>query len=172
MRFKVGDKVVYPNQGVGEIHEVCLKDIMGREEEFYMLRILANDSTVMIPVSNVENVGLRRLSSEEELESLFDVLQSNDYEPDQDWKNRYKENVEKMKTGSIVEVGQVLQNLYFLSFSKPLSFREKKMYDRARQLVISEISTVRGEAENRVEDSVEAMLNGAYEQHTAAQTVA
>ena len=100
MRFKVGDKVVYPNQGVGEIREVCCKEIMGWEEEFYMLRILANDSTVMIPVTNVENVGLRRLSSEEQLQSLFRVLESDDYEAEQDWKSRYKENVEKMKTGS------------------------------------------------------------------------
>ena len=83
---------------------------MGREEEFYMLRILANDSTVMIPVANVENVGLRRLSSEKDLRSLFEVLESNDYETELDWKNRYKENVEKMKTGSIVEVGHVLSN--------------------------------------------------------------
>ena len=172
MLFKVGDKVVYPNQGVGEIREVCCKVIMGREEEFYMLRILANDSTVMIPVTNVENVGLRRLSSEKDLQSLFQVLESSDYETELDWKNRYKENVEKMKTGSIVQVGHVLQNLYFLSFAKPLSFREKKMYDRARQLVISEISTVRGESETAVEKSVEGMLSQAYERHKETTQVA
>ncbi len=171
MLFKVGDKVVYPNQGVGEIREVCCKDIMGREEEFYMLRILSNDSTVMIPVTNVENVGLRRLSSEKQLQALFRVLESDDYEAEQDWKSRYKENVEKMKTGSIIEVGHVLQNLYFLSFAKPLSFREKKMYDRARQLVISEISTVRRQSEVDVEESVETMLSRAYERHSEAQAV-
>ncbi len=171
MDFKVGDMVVYPNQGVGEIRDVSCRDIMGSEEEFYMLRILANNSTVMIPVTNVENVGLRRLSSEKDLKTLFLVLESGDYETEQDWKNRYKENVEKMKTGSIVEVGRVLQNLYFLSFTKPLSFREKKMYDRARQLVISEISTVRGKSEGDVEQSVETMLSGAYERHSETQAV-
>lgn len=171
MDFKVGDMVVYPNQGVGEICDVRCQDIMGREEEFYMLRILSNDSTVMIPVKNVENVGLRRLSSEKDLKSLFLVLESAQGETETDWKNRYKENVEKMKTGSIVEVGQVLQNLYFLSFTKPLSFREKKMYDRARQLVISEISTVRGKSEGDVEQSVETILSAAYERHSETQAV-
>ncbi len=140
---------------------------MGRDEEFYSLHILANDSTVMIPVSNVDNVGLRRLSSNGDLKKLFGVLRSESYEADQDWKHRYKDNVEKMKTGCIIEVGSVLQNLYFLSFQKPLSFREKKMYDRARQLVISEISTVQSESESSVEETVEAMLSEAYEKHMA-----
>ena len=171
MHFKIGDMVVYPNQGVGEIRDVFSQDIMGRKEKFYKLRILANDSIVMIPITNVENVGLRRLSSEKDLKSLFLTLESNSFEGEQDWKNRYKENVEKMKTGSIVEVGEVLQNLYFLSFAKPLSFREKKMYDRARQLVISEISTVRGESEGDVEQSVDTMLSSAYERHSETEVL-
>jgi len=140
---------------------------MGTTEDFYSLHILANDSTVMIPINNVDNVGLRRLSSDGDLKKLFDVLESESYEAGLDWKHRYKDNVEKMTSGCIIEVGVVLQNLYFLSFQKPLSFREKKMYDRARKLVISEISTVQKEPEGSVETLVESMLSAAYEKHTA-----
>ena len=167
MQFKVGDKVVYPNQGIGEIRGIANHTIMGREEDFYSLHILANDSTVMIPVNNVDNVGLRRLSSDRDLEELFSVLKSENYEAGQDWKHRYKDNVEKMKSGCILEVGSVLQSLYFLSFQKPLSFREKKMYDRARRLVISEISTVQQEPEGPVETLVESILSTAYAKYTA-----
>lgn len=170
MAFSVGQKVVYPNQGVCEIQEICARNIAGRREEFFMLTILSNNSTVMIPVSNVENVGLRPLCQESDLGRLFEILQNDSDEPDQDWKNRYKENVEKMKTGCIFEVGRVLQKLYFLGFQKPLSFREKKMYDRARQLVVSEIATVERRDLVEVEASVEKMLTEAFERaHSAAE---
>ena len=170
MNLTIGDKVVYPNQGVCELKEICDRNIAGRTESFYILRILFNGSTVMIPVSNVTNVGLRRLSDEHDLEGLFEILGSDAYRPDPDWKNRYKDNVEKMKTGSIIEVGHVLQNLHFLSFQKPLSFREKKMYDRARQLIVSEIATVRSEAIPEAEASLDQILSSAYERYAAAQT--
>ncbi len=172
MTFEAGTKVVYPNQGVCEIRGICDRNIAGRKEEFYLLRILSNDSTVMIPVSNVENVGLRPLCEKSELKRLFEILQSDDEEPDQDWKNRYKDNVERMKTGCIFEVGRVLQKLHFLGFQKPLSFREKKMYDRARQLVVSEIATVSSKGAEEVEAMVEGMLTEAFERvNGAAPTV-
>ena len=164
MSFQVGDKVVYPNQGVCAIEEVCDRAIAGRSEQFFMLRILSNDSTVMVPVSNVENVGLRQLCTEEDLRKLCGVLGSEFDEPEQDWKNRYKENVEKMKTGCLFEVGQVLQNLYYLSYQKPLSFREKKMYDRARHLVVSEIAMVRELSAADVETFVDELLSRSYQQ--------
>jgi CarD family transcriptional regulator len=166
MSFEIGDKVVYPNQGVCKIEGISERSIAGRQEQFFMLRILSNESTVMIPLANVENVGLRRLSDQSDLESLFDILQNSVNEPDPDWKNRYKDNLERMKTGCIFEVGRVLQDLYFLSFQKPLSFREKKMYDRARQLVVSEIATVREEELPEAEGCVDQMLDLAYKQFT------
>jgi CarD family transcriptional regulator len=163
MDFKVGDKVIYPNQGVGIIQEVCKRSIAGRIQEFYFLRISSNNSTVMIPVGNVGQVGLRRLCSQQQLDQLFEILSHDFSEPDPDWKNRYKDNVEKMRTGSIFEVAEVLKNLYFLSFQKSLSFREKKMFDRARQLVISEIATVKGEPAEAVEITVDTLLTTAYQ---------
>lgn len=169
MTFEIGDKVVYPNQGVCEIQSICDRNIAGRREEFYMLHIVSNNSTVMIPVSNVDNVGLRRLSDEDDLIRLFEILRNDSDEPDPDWKNRYKENLEKMKSGCIFEVGRVLQKLYFLGFQKPLSFREKKMYDRARQLVVSEIATVHGKDLDEVDTLVDEMLGEALERvHGAA----
>ena len=162
MKFKVGDKVIYPNQGVGVIEDVCKKQFAGRQEVFYELKIASNNSTVMIPVGNASHVGLRKLSSEKQLRTLFEILEKDFSEPERNWKSRYKDNVEKMRTGSIFEVAKVLKNLYFLSFQKSLSFREKKMFDRARQLIVSEIATVRREPVQTVEDIVEELLSSAY----------
>lgn len=162
MEFRIGDKVVYPNHGVGIIESVGKKSIAGRQEEFYTLKIASNNSTVLIPIGNVGQVGLRRLCSDKELRKLFQVLKEDFTEPTKDWKDRYKDNVEKMKTGSIFEVAVVLKTLYYLSFQKSLSFREKKMFDRARQLVISEVATVKGETFEKAENLVEDMLTNAY----------
>ncbi|HXK60598.1 MAG TPA: CarD family transcriptional regulator [Acidobacteriota bacterium] len=162
MEFNVGDKVIYPNQGVGVIQDVCQRSIAGRQEQFYLLKIPANNSTVMIPVANVNHVGLRRLCSDAQLDGLFEVLRGEFSTPNPDWKNRYKDNLEKMRTGSIFEVAEVLKNLYFLSYQKSLSFREKKMFDRARQLIVSEIATVKGEDVGQVESQVDTILADAY----------
>ena len=118
MSYKVGDKVIYPNQGVGVIEEVTTKTIGGHAAQFYTVRLAASDSTVMVPVANVENVGMRTLSSKSEVQDLFDILQSDFQEPEPDWKTRYKVNLEKMNTGEICEVAKVLRNLYYLSFRK------------------------------------------------------
>jgi CarD family transcriptional regulator len=163
MEFSVGDKVIYPNQGVGVIKDVCLRSIAGRQEQFYLLKITSNNSTVMIPVANVDHVGLRRLCSETQLERLFEVLRGDFSTPNPDWKNRYKDNLDKMRTGSIFEVAEVLKNLYFLSYQKALSFREKKMFDRARQLIVSEIATVKEEASDQIETQVDTILANAYD---------
>lgn len=162
MEFRIGDKVVYPNHGVGVIENVCKKSIAGRQEEFYTLKIASNNSTVLIPIGNVGQVGLRRLCSDKELRKLFQILREDFTEPTKDWKDRYKDNVEKMKTGSIFEVAVVLKTLYYLSFQKSLSFREKKMFDRARQLVISEVATVKDATFEKAENLVEDILTNAY----------
>ena len=163
MDFKVGDKVVYPNHGVGIIEDVRKRDIAGQLAEFYTLKIASNNSTVMIPVTNANQVGLRRLCSSRQLKRLCEILQGDFSEPNPDWKDRYKDNVERMKTGSIFEVAEVLKNLYFLSFRKSLSFRERKMFDRARELVISEIATVKKSSLSEIELLVEEFLTSAYQ---------
>ena len=163
MNYKVGEKVIYPNQGVGVIEEICIRKIAGQQEEFYMLRIVSNNSTVLIPTGNVENVGIRRLCGQKEVKSLLKILKAELNEHNPDWKNRYKGNVERMNSGSIFEVAKVLKNLFFLSFQKSLSFREKKMFDRARQLVVSEIATVQDQKLDQVEKMVDKLLTTTYE---------
>lgn len=163
MSFKIGDKVIYPNQGVGIIEEVSTKTIGGQAAEFYMVRLSANESTVMVPVANVENVGMRTLCDEGQVEKIYTILESDFVEPDPDWKTRYKLNLEKMNSGEICEVAKVLRNLYYLSSRKSLSFREKKMFDRARQLVISELATVKGQDFDETEKEVTHLLDTNYE---------
>jgi len=162
MSFKVGDKVIYPNQGVGVIEDVTERTIAGQAAEFYKVRLAASESTVMVPVSNVDNVGMRTLSSKQQVERLFTILSSDFSEPDPDWKTRYKLNLEKMNSGEICEVAVVLRNLFYLSFRKSLSFREKRMFDRARQLVVSEIATVKKADPAETELEVDKMLDETY----------
>jgi CarD family transcriptional regulator len=163
MTFKVGEKVIYPNQGVGVIEDVSSRTIAGCCQQFYMVRIDANDSTVMVPVNNAENVGMRTLSDGDQVRKLFEILEMEFAEPDPDWKSRYKVNLEKMNSGDVCEVAKVLRNLYFLSFRKSLSFREKKMFDRAKHLVISEIATVKKQDLEKTENEVESILDATYQ---------
>jgi len=167
MQFKVGEKVIYPNQGVGVIEEICMKSIAGKKQEFYLLKMMSNNmvssnSTVMVPTENVKNVGLRKLCNKKQLDFLLEILEDGSSELNTDWKNRYKNNVLRMTSGSIFEVAKVLKNLFFLSFQKSLSFREKKMYDRAHELVVSEIATVRRLPLSEVEELVVGLLTESY----------
>jgi CarD family transcriptional regulator len=168
MEFKVGEKVVYPNQGVGVIQKVLETRIAGQLGEFYMLKLTSNNSTVMVPTGNALHVGLRKLCTVEQLDELFKILTNDISKPESDWKSRYKENVNKMKSGSIFEVAEVLKNLYCLNLHKTLSFREKKMFDRARQLVVSEIATVQEEPDEQISEDVEKMLSEACESAKAS----
>lgn len=171
MLFKVGDKVIYPNQGVGVIEAVKTMHVAGHDTDFYLVRLTANDSTIMVPVANALHVGMRTLSDEATVDELFEILGSDYEEPEPDWKIRYKVNLEKMNSGEICEVARVLRNLYFLSFRKSLSFREKRMYDRARQLIVSEIATVRNKSLEDTEQEVFQLLNDSYERaHPSAET--
>jgi CarD family transcriptional regulator len=160
MVFKVGEKVVYPNHGVGIIECISQKVIGGKTEEFYTLRIESNSSVVLIPTANVNQVGLRKLCARKDLDQLFEILQGGNGHHISDWKDRYKVNLEKMKTGSIFEVAEVLKNLTYLGSQKSLSFREKKMLDRAKQLVISEVATVKKWPLAKIEIIVDEYLAG------------
>ena len=162
MDFRIGEKVVYPNHGIGVIEEVSSKSVNGSSEEFYMLRIHANSSLVMVPTANVKSVGLRRIIKKSEVEGLFNLLKEDFFEPEADWKGRFKEHSEKMRTGLIFHVAEVFKNLVYLSYKKSLSFREKRMMDRARQLIISEVAIVRGLNEKSVEEQIDHMLSEAY----------
>src|SRR5262245_8530866 len=153
--FEIGDKVVYPNHGVGIIEKISNRLISGKFERFYLLRICSNDILVMVPTANAGDVGLRKIIERRDVEQLLTFLSSNQFLSQKDWKDRFKENSEKMRTGSIFHVAEVFKNLVYLSRVKPLSFREKRMLDRARFLLISELSTVMNLAELEIEDRIE-----------------
>jgi CarD family transcriptional regulator len=168
MEFRIGEKVVYPNHGVGIIEQVTSRPINGVPEKFYMLRIHSNASLVMVPTANVKNVGMRRIIKKADVTGLFKVLEQDFLEPESDWKGRYKDHSEKMRTGSIFQVAEVLKSLVYLSYKKSLSFREKRMLDRAKQLIVSEIATVRGLTEKAVEEQIDRALAGAYDRSVKA----
>jgi CarD family transcriptional regulator len=162
VKFDVGDKVIYPNHGLGIVERIEDRTILGTTCGFYHLRILANDTTVLVPLTNVENVGLRRAIADTEVDRLFTQLSNGKVDDHQNWKGRFKDNSDKMRTGSIYDVADVLKSLTFLAKSKSLSFREKRMLDRAKFLVISEISEVMREKSNTVEERVDRALDRSF----------
>jgi CarD family transcriptional regulator len=150
MSFQVGEKVVYPNHGVATIENISSRSFAGSLERYYLLRLSTTSLTVMVPFSHAENVGLRRVTRNGQLAKVIEYLSEGRRKRNQDWKDRFRENTEKMQRGNLLEVAEVLKSLLILQAEKPLSFREKKMLDRARQMLLSEISTSRGMTEAEV----------------------
>jgi CarD family transcriptional regulator len=138
LNFHIGDKVVYPNHGVGVIEQVGSRSIGATIERFYLLNIKASSLKVMVPCQNAGSVGLRRVVRNGEIQKVLDYLSVGENGGNGDWKDRFKENSDKMRTGSLLEVAGVLKSLIALHAAKPLSFREKKMLERARYLLVSQ----------------------------------
>ena len=170
MTFEIGDKVIYPNHGLGIVERIEDKTILGTTCGFYHLRIVANETIVLVPVTNVDGVGLRRAISDDEVERLFGLLGDGKIDNHQNWKGRFKDNSDKMRSGSIFEVADVLKSLTFLAKSKSLSFREKRMLDRAKFLIISEVSEVMRETALAIEARVDTALERCFT--TKARTAA
>ena len=143
MTFQIGDKVVYPNQGVGIIENISTRSFGSAFEKFYLLRFGYNTITVLVPFSNAASIGLRRVTKDREISRVLSYLSYGECEIHPDWKVRYKENTEKMQSGSLLQAAQVFKALMLLHADKPLSFREKKMLERARHMLVSEISLAR-----------------------------
>jgi CarD family transcriptional regulator len=160
--FQVGDKVIYPNHGLGIVERIEEKTILGTTCGFFHLRIVANDTTVLVPVANVDGVGLRKAIDDAEVERLFTLIGDGKIDNHQNWKGRFKDNSDKMRTGSIYDMADVLKSLTFLSKSKSLSFREKRMLDRAKALIISEVSEVMRLKALEVEEQVDRALEKCF----------
>jgi CarD family transcriptional regulator len=158
MTFHVGEKVVYPNHGVATIENISSRAFMGHFERFYLLRLTYNSLTVMVPFSHVEDLGLRKVTRNGEISRVIDFLGQGRCRRHTDWKDRFKENSEKMADGSLLSVAEVLKSLLILQMQKPLSFREKKMLDRARHMLITEFSTSRGLAEPQAAEMLDKAL--------------
>ncbi|PYQ11219.1 MAG: CarD family transcriptional regulator [Acidobacteria bacterium] len=155
MEFKIGDKVVYPNHGIGVIEAIHQTSTGEANGSYYRLRILANDSTVMVPAANIIQVGLRRVISRKEIQKVFGILEDGQIAVHTNWKGRFQDNSNRMRTGEILEVAAVLKNLSLLSQKKNLSYRERRMLDKARYLVVSEIAEVEKISEAIAEERVE-----------------
>jgi CarD family transcriptional regulator len=154
MDYKIGEKVVYPNHGVGVIEQISYGTLNGRTETYYMLRITSSSLKVMVPRSNAEAVGLRPVIRNGETEKVLGYIAKGKFNSHHDWKHRFKENSERMRTGSLIEVAAVLKSLVALSRTKPLSFREKKMLERAKYLLVTELATAR----NTTPETMESVL--------------
>ena len=154
MDYKIGDKVVYPNHGVGVIEQINFGILNGRSEKYYMLRIFSSGLKVMVPSTNALSVGLRPVIRNGETLKVLSFLEKGKPNSHHDWKHRFKENSERMRTGALIEVAAVLKSLVALSRTKPLSFREKKMLERAKFLLISELATARNASTQTIEDAL------------------
>ena len=171
MDFQVGEKVIYPNHGIGVVESIQTRPIPGGRISLYQLRILANDSRVWVPQQNADGVGLRHVIAASDARKIFSLLGDGTIDQHPNWKGRFKENSDKMRTGSLYEVAVVLKGLTFLSRKKSLSFREKRMLDRAKFLLISEIAEVEGKTIASIEERVDKALNKTFtpEQKPAAR---
>lgn len=159
--FNVGDKAVYPAHGVGVIEGIEKKVISGTEQTFYIMRILQNGMTILIPKGNVENVGLRQVIGEKEVKKIYEILGQKDLPRDnhQTWNRRYREYTEKLRTGSVYDIAEVLRVLFRLKRKKELSFGEKKILDTAQNLLVKEISIARNMREEHVQAELLNLLS-------------
>lgn len=159
LSFQIGDKVVYPNHGVGVIEQISSRTIGLNVQKFYLLKIKASSLKVEVPFSNVGSVGLRPVVKNGEVAKIVAFLTDGKCDNNADWKYRFKENSDKMRTGSLLEVAVVLKSLLVLGKSKALSFREKKMLERARYLLVTELAMARNCEEAEIEDLLNKALS-------------
>ena len=158
--FKEGDLAVYPAHGVGVIERIETQEISGARQAFYVMRILENDMIIMIPTQNVDNVGLREIIGQSEIPKLYSILKKRDVAIDnQTWNRRYREYMEKIKTGSVYEVAEVYRDLLMLKVEKELSFGERKMLDTARNLLVKEISLAKRVEEEQIEKDLDQIFS-------------
>ena len=157
--FSEGDMAVYPAHGVGLIEAIETQTIGGIDQSFYVMKILDNDMTIMIPTATSDNVGLRAIISGEEVKKVLSILQERDIKINaQTWNRRYRDYMEKIKTGSVFEVAVVLRDLFLLKEDKELSYGERKMLDTAKSLLVKELSLAKKTEEETIEQQIEKLF--------------
>lgn len=159
MEYKVGDKVVYPAHGVGVIEDVESRTISGAEAMFYSLRIIDSDMKILIPTTKSKSVGLRRVIGKDMVNKVYKVLREKRVTVDQaTWNRRYREYTEKIKTGSVLEIAEVLRDLFMLKGDKELSFGERKMLDTARNLLVKELAIAKANTEENIMEELKTIF--------------
>ena len=156
--FQIGDKVVYPMHGAGVIEAIEEKEGLGEIRQYYIMRLPIGDMKVMIPMGNVQEIGLREVIDEAGVEQVLLILKQKKSTMSTNWNRRYRANLEKIKSGNIYEVAEVVRNLSLREREKGLSTGERKMLDNARQILISELVLAR----NAAEENVLSMIDGAF----------
>lgn len=156
--FKIGDKIVYPMHGAGVIEDLEIKEVLGERREYYILRMPIGDMKVMVPVENIEDVGVRDIISKEEIETVFSILKDKKSKMPDNWNRRYRSNLDLIKTGDINQIAEVVRNLSILDKEKGLSTGERKMLNDAKKILYSELvlasSLSVDEIEKLVDDAI------------------
>ena len=159
--FNVGDKIVYPMHGAGTIDSIEEKDILGEKQSYYILR-MPGGVKVMIPTAKAEEVGVRNIIDKSSADKVISVLEQNETDMDKNWNKRYRDNMDKMKSGDIYEVADVVRNLSFKQKEKGLSTGEKKMLNNAKQILVSELVLAEHASQEEVEEIVETKINTSF----------
>ena len=162
--FSVGDKIVYPMHGAGTIDAIEEKDILGEKQSYYIIK-MPGEVKVMVPTNKAEQIGVRNVIGKEEAIKVFEILEENETEMSANWNKRYRDNMDKMKSGSIYEVADVVRNLSFKKKKKGLSTGEKKMLSNAKQILVSELVLAEHASENEVEDLIANKINLSFKEY-------
>jgi CarD family transcriptional regulator len=158
--FKIGDMAVYPTQGVGVIEDIESREFSGQSQKFYILRLVDSDMKIMVPVGNASNVGMRRLIDQKLITDVFDALsEPTDNGKIASWSRRQREYQDKLKTGDLIEVAEVLRDLYQIRTEKELSYGEKKVLEQARKLLVTEVALAEGEKQDQVVKRLEKIFH-------------
>ena len=163
MQFKVGDKAVYPAHGVAEITSVEARDVGGSKVDCYVLNIVSSGAKVMVPVTASKRAGMRDLSSEQEIEDVFSLIKNPIKCSPKTWNKRYREFHEKLRTGSVSEIAEVYRDLWNLQTTKDLSYGEKQMLEKSRDMVVSEISAAKNQSHEQVADQLQSIMSAEAE---------
>lgn len=173
MNFRIGQKVSYPNHGVCAVESIGSKQVSGNEVEFYTLRVLSNNSAIFVPKINAKSIGVRPIISSPQCSQVMKILGEDFAEIPIDWKVRVRDYNIKIQSGDIFEIADVLKQLTCLTYSKQLSFREQRLFEKAKFLVVSELAVVCSQAECDIEKKVDILIAEACQRHLAerVQTV-
>lgn len=169
--YDVGDKVVYPHHGAGKVIKKEMKEVLGQVREYLTIQILYNDMTVMVPAENAERAGLRKVIGEDAVEEVLAVLRDDGTQMPKNWNRRFKHNRDKIKTGDIFELAEVVRNLALRDVEKGLSTGEKQMFGRAKKILASELMYARDMDEDEANDFLEALLDEVSSERVADGTI-
>ena len=157
--FKIGDRIVYPMHGAGVIEQIEEKEILGEKRKYYVMKMPIGDMKVMIPVDNIEEIGIREIMDDDDMEKVVKILKGDQTKMPQNWNRRYRMNMEKIKSGDIFEIASVVRNLMLRDAEKGLSTGERKMLNSAKQMLISEIVLVADTDQEETEKLIDEAVN-------------